>query len=125
VKIVEFAGCEYWGATIINGLPQTISLLDGRYFSVDFLSPKARGMITLKLKNGVEKDVVYSGQANTWRRAVFSFTDTPKATSSEKLDIFFDVRDHRNSKKLGSKNRSEEIYWIDNISQSRKRIRKK
>jgi len=125
LKIVEFSGTEYWGSAIIDKFNTTISLHDGRYFSIDFLSPKEEGVITLKLQKGIEKDFFYSGKANTWRRAVFSFSNFPKSTNSTKIDVIFDVRDHKNPKKFSPKNRVEENFWIDNITQSNKRIRKK
>ncbi len=125
IKVVEFAGAEYWSSAIVDKFNSTISLYDGRYFSIDFFSSKEKGMITLKFQNGIEKDFVYSGKPNTWRRAVFNFSDFPEDTNSVKIDIFFDVRDHKNPKKLNSKNQDEESFWFDNITQSKRRIRKK
>ncbi|WP_271768833.1 hypothetical protein [Aquimarina algiphila] len=125
IKVIEFAECQYWGSTIVNKFGQTISFDEGRFFSIDFFSPRPKGMITLKFQKGVEKDFIYSGKANTWRTAIFNFSDTPKSTTSVKIDIFFDVRDHTKPSKNYSDNLSEEVYWFDNVVQSKRRIRRK
>jgi len=125
VRVTELAGTLYWGAAIVNDFYETVSFEDGRYFSIDFFSPKSKGMITLKLGKDIEKDFIYSGEANTWRQAIFHFSKTKKSASSIKIEIFFDVRDHKNPKKTSSRNRREEEYMFDNIIQSKRRIRKK
>jgi len=125
VRVTELKGTPYWGSGIADNFQNTISFEDGRYFSVDFFSPKSEGMITLKLGKDIEKDFIYSGKANTWRQAIFNFSKMKKSISSSKIEIFFDVRDYKNVKKTSSQNRSEEEYWFDNITQSKRRIRKK
>jgi len=123
VKVMEFSGCKFWASTIIDMSRETISFEEGKYFSVDFLSPFSRGMITIKFGENIEKDYVYSGKANTWRTAVFSFRGSPKSIGSNRIEIFFDVRNHRNPSKNNPPNSSEEVYWFDNLAQSKRKIR--
>jgi len=125
VKVIELAGSLYWSSTVVDKARQIVDFSNGRYFSVDFLSPKSKGMITLKFGKDIEKDFIYKGKPNTWRRAVFNFSNTSKSTKSQKIEIFFDVRDHNDPSATSAKNMVEEIFWFDNIRQSKRKIRKK
>jgi len=125
VKVIELPGAEYWSSTIVDKFQRKLNFKNGRYFSVDFLSPKSKGMITLKFGKDIEKDFIYSGKANTWRRAVFNFSDISKSTTSLKIEIFFDLKDYSDPSTFTDKNMSEEVFWFDNIRQSKRRIRKK
>ncbi len=132
LEVTHPTGQAWWSADRYTLTTGSIDTSTGLFFSIDFRSEKANGVITLKFNDGGnEIDVPYTNGAiqgdgfGPWLRAVFDMSaapalNAPATGTKTTFDIFFDVRAFGNENS-GTNNevnvQADEKYILDNLMQ--------